>query len=518
MEENHYLDQRNYEQVASFSSPEAIEEQLQQALACLGENRLAEAVSIYQEVLSLEPENIYACFNLGMIKQNNGELPEAISCFSTVLEHEPDNFQVLYRLANACRDQGCWEKAAAAYRGALTQEWQHPDIHYNLGLVHYHQGEMESAICCYQEAVRQDKSHAAAFYNLGIIHFEQGAYDLATKCYRQSLAVCPDDVDTHYNLAVTQTAQGNLEGAAGHYLNALELAPGDAELHNALGIVFKQLKELERAKACFRKAIALRPDYGAAYTNLAIIFHTADQTELAIECYSKAIEFGHQTESADYMLAALTGSNRDSAPRGYVRDLFDSYADNFEKNLTDELGYNSPDLLREIAGKLLGPGQLFQRGADLGCGTGLVGSRFRDIAKHMIGIDLSGKMLDKAAAKGVYNELHCGDINEFLDEYDGSFDLLVAADVLIYQGDLDPFFKSVDGCVEPNGYLLFSIEKLLGPGIRHLQASGRYAYSREYLFGLAENYGYSVEVCQEVDLRKEKGQWLKGLIFALRKN
>ena len=518
MEENHCLDQRNHEQVTSLSSPEAIEKLLQQALACLGENRLAEAAAIYQEILEVVPDNIYACFNLGMIRQSNSEFPEAISCYGKVFDHEPDNFHVLYQLANAWRDQGCWEKAVATYKRALTQDWQHADIHYNLGLVHYYQGEMKSALCSYQEAVRLDKSHAAAFYNLGIIHFEQGAYDLATKCYGQALAVCPDDVDTHYNLAVTQTAQGNLEGAAGHYLNALELAPEDAELHNALGIVFKQLKELERAKACFRQAITLRPDYGAAYTNLAIMFHAAGHAELSIECYSKAIEFDHQTESADYMLAARTGSNRDSAPRGYVRDLFDSYADNFEKNLTDELGYNSPDLLREIAGKLLGPGQLFKRGADLGCGTGLVGSCFRDIANHMIGIDLSAKMLDKATEKGVYNELHCGDINEFLDDYDGSFDLLVAADVLIYLGDLAPFFKSVDNRVDPNGYLLFSVEKLVGPGMRHLQASGRYAYSREYLWGLAENYGFLVEVCREVGLRKEKGQWLKGSIFALRKN
>ncbi|MEN8135339.1 MAG: tetratricopeptide repeat protein [Thermodesulfobacteriota bacterium] len=518
MEENHSLDQRNSAQTTSLSSPEAIEEMLQQALACLDENRLAEAGVIYQEVLKVQPDNIYACFNLGMIWQSNGELSAAISCYGTVLEQEPDNFQVLYQLANAYRDQGCLEKAAATYNHALTQDYDRADIHYDLGLIHYQQGDLEAARSSYQQAVKLDPAHANAFYNLGLIHFEQGGYDLSITCYEQALASRPDDIDTHYNLAVTLTKQGKLKAAADHYRKILALDPDDAELHNSFGLVCKQLRELDRAEACFRKAISLRPDYGAAYINLAIVLQTVDKIDQASECYAKAIDLGHQAESAAYMLAALTGSGQDSAPRDYVRDLFDSYADNFDDNLTGDLGYNSPELLREIAGELLGSDQQFSKIADLGCGTGLVGGRFRDIAKQMIGVDLSAKMLDKAAEKGNYDQLHCGEIVEFLDEYDGVFDLIVVADVLIYLGDLAPFFASVQNRIGPGGHLLFTVEELQGAGDHQLQASGRYAYAKEYLLGLAEEYGFSVEACRRVDLRKEKGQWLQGYLFVLQKN
>ncbi|MCK4838337.1 MAG: tetratricopeptide repeat protein, partial [Desulfobulbaceae bacterium] len=419
--------------------------------------------------------------------------------------------------ANAYRDQGFLDKAAATYRQAITQNSNHTDTHYNLGLVCYQQGELEKALHCYQQAVELDPAHATAFYNLGLIHFEQGAYDLSVTCYEQALVARPDDIDTYYNLAVALTKQGNLEAAAAHYQKALELDPENAELHNSLGVVCKQLKELERAEACYRKAISLRPDYGAAYTNLAIVLQTVDRLDQAIECYAKAIELGHQVESAEYMLAALTGCGRDSAPRDYVRDLFDSYADNFDNSLTGDLGYNSPELLREIAGELLGPNQQFPKVADLGCGTGLVGSRFRDIAKQMVGVDLSGKMLAKAAEKGDYDELHCGEIVEFLVGYGGVFDLIVVADVLIYLGDLAPFFASVQNRVGTSGHLLFTVEQLQGPGDHQLQASGRYAYAEEYLVGLAGEYGFSVEACREVDLRKEKGQWLQGYLFVMQK-
>lgn len=518
MEENHSIDQSKSKQTTPLSSPDSIEEMLQLAFTSLGENRFDEAASIYQEILQVDPNNIYACFNLGMINHNNGNLTQAISCYQSVLAQESNNFQVLCHLANAYRDQGCWGNAVATYKQALAQDYDHADVHYHLGVVYYHQGNMESAQQCYEQALKIDKSHANAFYNLGLLHFEQGAYGLATNYYEQALVHRPKDIDTHYNLAVAMTKQGKMEAAASHYIKALELDHNDAELHNSLGNIFKQLKCLEKAEICYREAINLRPDYGAAHTNLAIVLHTIGEIDQAIECYSKAIELGHQTESADYMMAALTGSNRDSAPHTYVQDLFDSYADNFDNNLTNDLGYKSPDLLKVLATELLGANHQFRNVADLGCGTGLIGSRFRNISNYMIGIDLSGRMLEKADKKGVYDELHRCDIVEFLDDYDGDFDLLIAADVLIYLGDLVPFFKSVDSRVEPMGHLLFSVEKLTGQGNRQLQTSGRYAYSKKYILNLANTYGFSVETCSEIDLRKEKDQWIRGYLFALQKN
>jgi predicted TPR repeat methyltransferase len=515
MEENYYQERQGGDRAQYVPAPDSIEIMLEHAFACLEENCYAEAAAIYEEVLKVETDNIHAGFNLGSIRRLNGELPEAISCFSMVLEQDPDNFEVLSRLAGAYRDQGRWDQAAATYRRALRREPGHADLHYNLGLVEYHRGESAAAVRSYRKTVELDHSHADAHYNLGVIHFEQGDYDQAVNSYERALTVRPDDIDTHYNLAVTLTRQGRFEAAADHYRKALELDPDDPCLHNSLGLIYKQLHELDKAEACCRRAVALRPDYGAAYTNLAVVLHTGDKIEQAIDCYAKAIELGHQPEAADYMLAALSGADRESAPRDYVRALFDSYADNFDHSLTRKLGYTSPTLLREMAAGLIEPGYKFRKAADLGCGTGLVGACFRDITDHLIGIDLSAKMLDKAAGKDLYDELHRGDILEFLADGDTGFDLVVAADVLIYIGALEPFFEAVKQCLAPHGYLMLTVEKHEGPGERCLRASGRYAYASEYIERLADSHGFAVKACREVDLRKEKDQWLRGCLFVL---
>lgn len=45
---------------------------------------------------------------------------------------------------------------------------------------------------------------------------------------------------------------------------------------------------------------------------------------------------------------------------------------------------------------------------DLGCGTGLIGSWFKDYARTLVGVDVSPMMLDMATKKGCYHELRRG--------------------------------------------------------------------------------------------------------------
>lgn len=502
----------------SSSLPDSTNELLLQALAIHREKRLDEAVALYQEILEIEPNHVQACFNLGSIFHAQSDLPAAISYYQEVVALEPDNFQALYVLADAFRDHGCREEAIGSYRKALALNDTYPEPHYNLGILYYQQGEYDQALASFRSVIDIDPLHADSLYNTGMVHFDSGDYENAAVFYEKALVARPDDVDTLYNLAFTRAKLGQLEKAALHYHEAIELAPDDAELHNSLGSVLRKLNEPEMAEFCYRQAVAVRDDYGTAWTNLATILHILGQYDEALECYSKAIELGDHTESADYMMAALTGSNRQISPRIYVRELYDGYAENFENSLVGNLKYNTPKLLRKTCSSIINRERRFSRAADLGCGTGLVGVQFHDVVDQLVGVDLSEKMLAKAGEKDIYDELHCDDIVEFLDkESTRDFDLVMAADVLIYLGELENFFKSLSRRVKSGGYLLFSTERLDSKGGYSLLKTGRYSHSEDYIGSLATKYGFKVEVCREVDLRKEKDKWLRGCIFALQR-
>lgn len=132
------------------------------------------------------------------------------------------------------------------------------------------------------------------------------------------------------------------------------------------------------------------------------------------------------------------------------------------------------DLLLETASRLAAPagpgssgtgGSRWRSCADLGCGTGLMGPLLRPSCDWMAGIDLSAGMCDKACERGCYDLVEVAELVEWLQRQqaarqarermgqrrDGGapFDLLVAADVLVYIGDLRPLLQAAAAAAEP---------------------------------------------------------------------
>lgn len=59
---------------------------------------------------------------------------------------------------------------------------------------------------------------------------------------------------------------------------------------------------------------------------------------------------------------------------------------------------------------------------DLGCGTGLIGSWFKDYARKLVGVDVSPTMLDMATKKGCYHELRRG-VSKTNEEWEAASDV-----------------------------------------------------------------------------------------------
>ena len=111
---------------------------------------------------------------------------------------------------------------------------------------------------------------------------------------------------------------------------------------------------------------------------------------------------------------------------------------------------------------------------------------------RLTGVDLSARMIDKARSLGVYDRLEHGDIVEFLAASEERFDLVLAADVFIYVGDLEPVFARLERAMAEA--CSASRSKSLeggGDGLR-LLPSLRYAHSKAYLERLASQHGFEV--------------------------
>jgi predicted TPR repeat methyltransferase len=215
------------------------------------------------------------------------------------------------------------------------------------------------------------------------------------------------------------------------------------------------------------------------------------------------------------MLASLgQGNAPDAAPADYVRALFDQYAGNFDQHLQG-LQYRTPAALVQA---LLGHGAA--QGAsvlDLGCGTGLCGPLLRPWAGRLAGVDLSPRMLEQAGLTGAYDELACADMLDYLGKTAGQWDVLLAADVFVYLGDLQPVLLACRQALKPGGLLGFSVESPAGMAQDLLlQASQRYAHAPAYVERLASANGFEVVKMQAMVMRQDHAQDIAGCIAILR--
>ena len=378
----------------------------------------------------------------------------------------------------------------------------------------HRQGKAESAIFLYQQVLALDDTHWQAAYNLGTANLALGDPHEAIKAYHLAARQNPQDADIHFNLGLACKRAGRLEEAAQSYLCAMEIAPDDAEVHYNLALIYKELGSTDAAITSLEIAVALRPEYGAAHGNLGVCYLDQDRVAEAIVCYRRLVELDHNGVAARHILAALTGETTDVAPSSYISELFDSFAAHFEERLLVDLEYRTPwELKSLLLADSDGP-SCFARLLDLGCGTGLVGESFQEISACRIGVDLSPKMVAAAAAKKVYDELVVAEIVSFLEQNQEPFDLIVAADVLIYAGELDRIFAALARGLAENGRIIFSTEQMTGQGYQ-LRQSGRYAHAYSYIEAVAARHGLRILSAQTANLRKEKGQWIAGDLYLL---
>ena len=378
-----------------------------------------------------------------------------------------------------------------------------------LGVVAAQRGHLDEADALLGAALRHDPDHAEAHNNLGNLRQMQERFDEALACHRRATELRPEHATAQFNLAVAFAAVGRLDEAATSYLRCLELRPDLAAAHHNLGLVRQRQGQLDDAVASLTRAIELAPGDAAAHENLGVAFRSQRRFHDAAASFQRAVDLDPSRRRLEHLIDAYTGRTTDAAPDHYVADLFDHLAADFDDYLVKVLGYRTPALLKGMLREVIDPDDRFRRVLDLGCGTGLMGVELAPSADELCGVDLSPKMLDRARARGIYHRLDAAGIDAFLDAVDGTFDLVVAADVFVYIGDLVRTFAGVRRRAEDGALFLFSTE-IATAGDFVLNPTGRYGHAKSYVERVATETGFTVVRCTSGPLRMENEEVVVG--------
>ena len=421
-------------------------------------------------------------------------------------------------LASVCLDSGDEGRAETLYREALAQavdaegfEAFHVDAAQNLAGVLQARGGYEStreASMLLRDVVRADPERWDAWANLGSALADAGAPKIdAIKCFQRGITraeAVERDEDTSVEL-----------------MNGIRSSLG--EVYFGLGQCLADLDAPQRLEAYQDGEILLT----SRDETVNLYDGTQDDADAAIaETAANALRAALELKNGDFPLAqnaldVLSSRQGASAPDraspAFVRALFDDFAPTFDDQLQNVLQYKAPAIIAAACAKR-GP---YATAFDAGCGTGLLGPPLRSSVTRLVGADLSQNMVDKASELGCYDSLVVGDL---LDAalYDDlglptRYQLIVAADVLCYFGDLKAILTTWHSALDVGGDCVFSCERVPGD-MWVLGASGRYAHAVDYVRATAEGAGFAVVAAEDIVPRVENGNDVLGTLYVLSKS
>jgi predicted TPR repeat methyltransferase len=473
--------------------------------------RPAEAIALLERAASARPTDSAFQYNLAQAYLSARRLDDAVASFDRAIALDPQP-KILYSAAMAHlarQTPDAAQRAVELFLKARAAGMGLPELHQNLGLALLLANRLDEALDELQTAVRK----------------------------------LPESPEPHLHFAAAWARKGHRAPARVCLARALEIDPTYARACYALAILEAEDGRLPQAEALLRATISMKPDSPAAYQTLAQVLHASGLEREAAEAQQTATQLAQGKAAPDFAattsdsIAALEERLARSPdaqklhvllsvkanvappahlPPGSISGLFDRYADQFDQHLVDKLDYHVPELIVEAVAGADRPE--FLDILDLGCGTGLCGPLLRPMAKSLIGVDASPEMIKKAQARLVYDRLEVADIVDYLQKSLTGYDLLVAADVLVYLGDLTPFFQSASTALRPGGLLAFSVESEAGDRFHMQTSTRRFSHSEAYLRHLAQIFGLTTELLRPITVRLESRRPVPGYLVLLRFN
>lgn len=378
-------------------------------------------------------------------------------------------------------------------------------------------GQVADAIYHTRRAATLSPQWAFPRVELALLLSRHQQPEAALEAAEQAVALAPQDADVLFRMAevARQALQPRL--AIDWLERAATLQPDNADIRRMMARDLVQLGAHPEAMQTYDWLLSRDPgDAEARLGRLKLALELGDREFAQSEAITLTAQhpddpvyrFWHQVAH---------GELPPEHPAAMTRALFDSYAPVFDQHLVQGLQYRVPERVAALVATHHPQGGLDL--LDLGCGTGLLARHLHRGTGRWVGVDLSARMLQRAATLQRYTELHQADLLAFLKNTPTQHhDVVAACDVFIYAGDLTQVVPEVARVLRPGGHFMVSCEAAQdGEPDLLMRPSHRYAHRASHVQALCVAAGLGDVQVEDTTIRVEGGQAIAGYILTARK-
>jgi tetratricopeptide (TPR) repeat protein len=302
------------------------------------ENKLDLAASEFAAIIALDPKNLDARGNLGVLLFFQGKYAEAIPQLRAALKMQPELWKIQALLGVAEKRTGDSQAARGDLEKAFPQV-REEKVRVETGMelidLYSQSGDLNKAAATVGVLRELEPTNEAVLYSAYRIYsdltdesilslmvvapnsahmHELMAHELAKhghpeeaiENFRVAIKIDPQLPGLHYELAeMLYASSEGREEAASEYKKALALNPMDEASECRLGDIAAQKSDLKEAYERYSRAVELRPDDPEASLGMAKVLMSMGQTEKAEQFLLRAVRLDPTSAVAHFRLSAL---------------------------------------------------------------------------------------------------------------------------------------------------------------------------------------------------------------------
>ena len=225
----------------------------------LAENKAAEAISFYENALSMDSTNFNALSGLIRLYARTNEIGKAHARLDQVLSAYPGNASLHYLKAQTYGYERNSGQAEVELRKTLEIDPNYIAAYSALGALFVNTNQQDRAIAEYKKILELRPDNATAYTLIGMLDDSRQNYDSAAESYRQALGKDQNAVIAANNLAwlYAVNGKGNLDEAVRLAQGVVQKNPNIPGFVDTLGWVYYKKGLYGAAVEQLQKAVAL---------------------------------------------------------------------------------------------------------------------------------------------------------------------------------------------------------------------------------------------------------------------
>jgi tetratricopeptide (TPR) repeat protein len=264
---------------------------LQDAFNLSQQGQLAEASSIFEQLLKRNPNNHDALHFFGILKAKSGHVSEARQLLERSLATKVVNLPYVENYASILFQIGDYRQAVTVCEQAIRNNGKTETLQYVLAISLHKLGRLDEALRAFASLLASYPNHLAGINEKASTLAELQRYDEALACVEKALQINP-------RYAESFLAKGNLfaklkryDDAIGAFKTAVALNANLLDAYLGMANVLRELGRYDEALPAYDKVLALRPNDEGAWLGRGNLLTDLRRFDDALAAYDKVLTF-----------------------------------------------------------------------------------------------------------------------------------------------------------------------------------------------------------------------------------